>query len=65
MKLLRSKKWYEKKAKLEPNCSIAAGKFPSEIFDTKTNLKVVSKSKSGTSVAAKAAAVAHKVRRSG
>lgn len=35
MKLNRSKSWYEKKAKLEGNCSIGAGRFPSEIFDSK------------------------------
>ncbi len=64
MKLLRSKSWYEKKAKLEPKCSIAAGIFPSEIFDTKPNLKVVSKSKPGTTTTAKPKTAAHKVRRS-
>ena len=64
MKLFRSRNWYEKKAKLEDGCSIAAGRFPSEIFDQKVNLKVISKSKSGTIAAAKPAAAAHKVRRS-
>ena len=64
MKLLRSKSWYEKKAKLEPKCSIAAGLFPSEIFDTKPNLKVVAKSKSSTAKTAKPKTAAHKVRRS-
>jgi hypothetical protein len=64
MKLLRSKSWYEKKAKLEPNSSIAAGRFPSEIFDTKADFKVVLKSKSKATTTAKPATAFHKVRRS-
>ena len=63
MKLLRSKSWYEKKAKSEPSCSIAAGSFPSEVFDTKTNLKVVSKSKSGRAAVAKPPTAVHRIRR--
>lgn len=39
MKLNHSKAWYEKKAKLEANQSIAAGRFPSEIFDTASTSK--------------------------
>jgi hypothetical protein len=40
MKLNRSKSWYEKKAKLESNCSISAGRFPSEILETKEDATV-------------------------
>jgi hypothetical protein len=39
MKLNHSKAWYEKKAKLEANHSIAAGRFPSEIFDAANTSK--------------------------
>jgi hypothetical protein len=47
MNLIRSKAWYEKKAMLEGNCSIAAGHFPSEILEaTRTSVAAAKKASS-------------------
>jgi len=49
MKLNHSRAWYEKKAKLEEaNHSIAAGKFPAEIFDADRTGKPAGGSDSNT-----------------
>jgi hypothetical protein len=55
--LIRSKAWYEKQAKQEGNCSIAAGRFPSEILEgTRTPVAAAKKSSSKKRFSARKAA---------